>query len=101
MIPHFLQPARHILICLQLANIVHQQRAHGTAVVRRRDGPVTLLTRRIPDLSLDGLRVDLDRSRGKLDADSRLAVQVELIAGEAAEKVRFADARVADEDNCS
>ena len=101
MIPHLLQPARHILICLQLADIKHQQRADRTTVVRRRDGSVPLLPGRIPDLGFDRLRVDLDRACGELDTNGGLAVQVEFVAREPAEQVGLADAGVADEDDCS
>ena len=100
MIPHLLQPARHVLIRLQLADVVHEQRADGAAVVCRRDGPVPFLAGRVPDLGLDRLRVDLDRAGCKLDADGGLAVQVELVAREAAEQVGFANARITDENNC-
>lgn len=99
MVPHLLQPARHILVCLQLADVVHQQRADRTTIVRRRDGPVPLLPGRVPDLGLDRLRVNLDRACGKLDADGGLAVQVEFITREAAQQVGLADAGVADEDD--
>jgi hypothetical protein len=36
----------------------------------------------IPDLSLDGLAVDVDTSRSEFDANGRLALQVELVTGE-------------------
>ena len=100
MVPHLLQPARHILIGLQLADIIHQQSSHGTAVIRRRYGPIALLTCRIPDLGFDGFRVNLDGACGKFDADGGLAVQIEFVTGEAAEKVGLADARIANENNC-
>ena len=57
------------------------------------------MTRRIPDLGLDRLAVDLDAPGCELDADGGLAVEVELIAGESREEVGFADAAVAYEDN--
>lgn len=69
MIPQLLQPPRHILIRLVLADIVDEERAHRAAVVRRCDGPVALLPRRVPDLRLDRLGVDLDGPRSELDAD--------------------------------
>ena len=47
------------------------------------------------------LAVVLDAARGELDADGRLGVEVELVAREAAQQVRLAHARVADDDNCS
>jgi len=96
MIAQLLQPPRHILVRLRLADVVDQQRAHGAAVVGRCDGAVALLARRVPDLRLDRLGVDLDAAGREFDADGRLAVQVELVAREAAEQVGFADAGVSD-----
>jgi len=37
--------------------------------LRRRDGPEPLLTRRVPDLQLDPLSVDVDRSDLKVHPD--------------------------------
>jgi len=36
----------------------------------------------IPNLGLDGLAIDLHRSRSELDADSRFRIHVELVACE-------------------
>jgi hypothetical protein len=95
MIPQLLQPPRHVLVRLMLADIVDKQRTNRTAVVRGRDGAIALLARRIPDLCFDGLVVDLDAAGRELDADSGLAVEVEFVAGEAREQVGLADAGVA------
>lgn len=94
MIPQLLQPPRDVLIRLVLADVVDEERAHRATVVRRRDGPVALLPRRVPDLRLDRLGVYLDRPCGEFDADGRLGVKVELIAGEAAQQVGLSDAGV-------
>ena len=96
-IPELLQPSSNILVCLVLADIVNEQRAHGTAVVGRGDGPVSLLAGGIPNLGLDGLCVNLDGSRGKLDTDGRLGVEVELVTGESTQQVRLSDTRVSDQ----
>jgi hypothetical protein len=74
MIPQLLQPPRHILVRLVFADIVHEQRTHSTTVVSGGDGAVAFLPRRIPDLGLDGLVVDLDAAGCELDADGGLAV---------------------------
>jgi len=39
----------------------------------------------IPDLSLDGLVVDVDATGSKLDTDSRLGFEVELVSCESRE----------------
>lgn len=96
MIPQLLQPPRHILKRLMLADIVHEECSHGAAIVRRGDGTITLLSCRVPDLRLDRLSVDLDAAGGKFDADGGFGVEVEFVAGEAAEEVGFTDAGVAD-----
>lgn len=98
-VPKLLEPPRDVLVCLVLANIVDEQGADGTSVVRRRDGAVAFLAGGVPNLCLDGLGVDLDGAGGKLDADGRLGVYVELIPGETTEQVGLSDARVSNQDN--
>lgn len=56
-----LQPPLDILKSALLRNVVYEQRADGAAVVRRRNGTVTLLTCRVPNLRLNSLAVNLDR----------------------------------------
>ena len=64
---------------------------------RRGDGAVALLAGGVPDLRLDGLAVHLDAAGGELHADGALALQVELVAGEARQQVALPHARVPDE----
>ena len=85
MIPQLFQPPLHILVRLVLADIVHQQRAHGTAVVGARDGAVAFLASCVPDLGFDGLGVYLDGAGCEFDADGGFGVKVEFIAGESGE----------------
>lgn len=98
MVPELLQPARDVLVCLVLADVVDEQRSDSAAVVCARDGAVALLAGRVPDLGFDGLVVDLDAAGGKLDADGGLAVEIEFVAGESREQVGFADAGVSNKD---
>lgn len=63
---------------------------------RRGDGAVALLASSVPDLRLDGLAVHLDAAGGEFDADGALALQVELVAGEAGQQVALPHARVPD-----
>ena len=74
MVSQLFQPPCNIFVRLVLADVVDEQGSDGTAIIGRGDGAVPLLTGGIPDLRLDRLGVDLDRSRGKLDADSGLGV---------------------------
>jgi hypothetical protein len=100
-IPQLLQPSCNILKRLQLANVIDEQSSHGTAVVSRCDGTVAFLARRVPDLGLDRLGVDLDAARRKFYTNCGFAVQAEFVTCESREKVGFADAGVTDQDNCS
>ena len=73
-VPQLFQPPVHILVGLVLADIINQEGTDGTTVVGRGNGAVPFLTGGIPNLSLDGLGVDLDRTGRKLDTDSGLGV---------------------------
>jgi hypothetical protein len=98
-VPQLFQPSADILVSLMFADVVDEQGTDGTAVVRRGNGAVAFLARGVPDLRLDRFGVDLDRSGGKLDADGGLGVQVELVSGKSAEKVRFSNSRVSDQND--
>ena len=98
-VAQLLEPPLDVLESLRLGDVVDQQRADRAAVVGRRDRAVPLLARRVPDLGFHGLAVDGDRAGRELDADSRLGLEAELVAGEAGEEVGLADARVADQDD--
>lgn len=91
MVAQLLQPPRDVLIGLVLANVVDEQRANGAAVVGRCDGAVALLAGCVPNLCLDRLGVHLDGACRELDANGRLGVEVELVAGEPAQQVGFTD----------
>jgi hypothetical protein len=99
MVPEFLEPPGDVLVRLVLADVVDEEGADGASVVGRGNSAVALLSRRIPNLGLDGLRIDLDGPGTELDADGGLGVEVELVAGESAEKVGLSDARVSDQDD--
>ena len=72
MIPQLLQPPRHILIRLMLADIVNKERTNSTTVVRRGYGAITLLTSSVPDLSFDCFGINLDATSGEFDTDCGL-----------------------------
>lgn len=100
MVPQLLEPPRDVLVGLVLADVIDEQRSDGAAVIGGRDGAVPLLTRGIPNLRLDGLRVDLDGPGGELDADGRLGIEVELVARESAQQIRLSNTRVSDQHHC-
>jgi len=91
MVAQLLQPPCDVLVGLVLADIVDEQGSHGATVVGRCDGAVALLASCVPNLRLDRLGVHLDRTGSELDADGRLGVEVELVAGESAQQVGFTD----------
>lgn len=91
MVAQLLQPPCDVLVGLVLADVVDKQRSHGAAVVGRCDGAVPLLAGCVPNLRLDGLGIHLNRAGSELDADGRLGVEVELVAGESAQQVGFTD----------
>lgn len=93
-ISELFQPSLHILIGLMLADIIDQQGPNGSPIVGRSDGAIAFLACGVPDLSFDGLGVDLDGAGCELDPDSRLAVEIEFVAGEAGEQVRFSNAGI-------
>lgn len=82
-----------------LADVVDKESSHSAPIVGRRDGAVSFLAGCVPNLRLDGLCVDLDGPCGKLDANGRLGVEVELVAGKTTQKVGFTDTRVSDQDD--
>ena len=95
-LPHFSHPRLDVLERLAISNIVDEDAAVGTFVVRRGDGfesgesTVPLLAGGIPDLELDAFVVDLELSDSEVDADSRQEALVEYIVGEPAEDVGLA-----------
>lgn len=91
MVAQLLQPPRHVLVCLVLADVVDKQSADCATVVCGGDGAVPLLACGIPDLGLDGLCVDLDGAGSEFDADGRLGVEVELVARKSTQQVGFTD----------
>ncbi len=78
-------------------HVIDQQDAHGAAVIRRRDGPEPLLPGRVPDLQLDALAIQLDRSDLEVDPDGGDEGRCEGILAESEQAAGFAHARVANE----
>ena len=67
MVPELPEPPLDVLVCEVLGDVVDEESAHSPPVVGGGDGAVSLLTRRVPDLGLDGLPVNLkDRGLGNL-----------------------------------
>lgn len=75
-----------------IRNIINEQNAHSTPIIRRRDRPEALLPRRVPDLQLDALAVQLDRPDLEVDPNGRDEGGREGVFAEAEEAAGFADA---------
>ncbi len=58
------------------------------------DSPVALQPGCVPDLGFDGVGVQLNSPRAELDADGGATVVIELILGEARQKVALSYARL-------
>ena len=69
-------------------------------LVRARSLATDLGITGIPNLSLDGLAVCVNTPGGELHANCRLGLEVKLVSREPRQEIRFADARVADQDDC-
>ena len=59
-VPELPEPPLHVLVCEVLGDVVDEESAHSPPVVGGGDGAVSLLPRRVPDLGLDGLPVNLN-----------------------------------------
>merc|ERR1719326_1363726 len=92
-----MQPRLHVLERLAVSGVIHDDDAVRAAVVAARDRAEALLPRRVPNLQLDRLALQLDRADFEVDADGGdVALRVGVI-GKAQQEARLADARVADE----
>lgn len=72
MISQLAQPSLDILIGKMLGDVIDEQCAHRTAIIGAGDRAIPLLPGRVPNLSLDRLRVHLDASGGELHPDGGL-----------------------------
>lgn len=100
MVSQLLQPSCDVLVCLVLADIVHEQCSYRSSIVGRCNSTISFLTSSIPDLCFDGLRIYLDGSSRELYADGGLGIEVELISCESTQEVGFTNTGVSDQDNC-
>ncbi len=82
-LPNVGKPLRNALEGFLVRDVVDDQRTDGAAVVRARDGPVSLLARGVPDLKLRRGAVDPDHFGAELDADGLRLLFVEDFVDEA------------------
>lgn len=77
-------------------NGVDKEDSHSPSVVRGGDGLETLLPRRVPNLELDYLPVEIDGADLKIDPDGRDERGVEGILGKTDQKAALSHGRIAD-----
>lgn len=73
-----------------VGDVVYQQDAHGTSVVRGGDGAEPLLAGGIPDLQLDTLAIELDCPDLEVDTDRRDEGRREGVLAETQQAARLA-----------
>ena len=86
-----LQPRRQVLERLPPRDVVHEQRAHRTAVVAPRDAPELLLAGCVPDLQLHLLPVHVHGAAPELDADGQVVHGLEALVGELEKEAGLTD----------
>mmetsp|Transcript_75743 Transcript_75743/g.201232 ORF Transcript_75743/g.201232 Transcript_75743/m.201232 type:complete len:218 (-) Transcript_75743:4-657(-) len=88
-LPRIQQPLREVLERGPSAYVVDEQRARGAPVVRPRDGAKGLLPRRVPDLELDPLVVDVADAVPEFHADGHVVLGAKPLVCELQEEARL------------
>merc|ERR1719431_583935 len=83
---------------LLVGDVVHEDEAHGAAVVGRGDGPVPLLARRVPNLKLHPLILSEDSFDLEVYSDGADEGGGEGVVCVSEEEGGFADGAVADDE---
>lgn len=78
-----------------VGDIIHQQYAHGAAVICRGDGAEALLSCRVPNLQLHALAIQFNGPDLEVDADGGDERGRKRVFAEAQQAARLANARVA------
>ena len=63
-VPELPEPPLHVLVSEVFGDVIDEESPHSPPVVGGGDGAVSLLPRRVPDLGLDGLPVNLKTEDG-------------------------------------
>mmetsp|Transcript_36305 Transcript_36305/g.85696 ORF Transcript_36305/g.85696 Transcript_36305/m.85696 type:complete len:230 (+) Transcript_36305:105-794(+) len=91
------QPGLDMLEGLGVGSVVDDDDAVRAAVVAARDRTETLLARRVPNLQLDRLAIQLDGADFKVDANGADVALGVRVVGEAQQQAGLAHTRVADQ----
>eukprot|EP00327_Prymnesium_parvum_P021526 CAMPEP_0113273928 /NCGR_PEP_ID=MMETSP0008_2-20120614/24120_1 /TAXON_ID=97485 /ORGANISM="Prymnesium parvum" /LENGTH=202 /DNA_ID=CAMNT_0000123493 /DNA_START=423 /DNA_END=1031 /DNA_ORIENTATION=+ /assembly_acc=CAM_ASM_000153 len=92
------QPPLHVVEGLQAGHVVHNDNAVRAAVVGAADRAEALLARRVPDLQLDRLSIQLYRADLEVHADGGDVAVCPFVIRKSQQEARLAHTRVADED---
>ena len=82
MLPRVVQPRCEVVKGFASCDVVDEQRAGSSPVVRPRNGSERLLPRRVPDLQLDLLVIDGDHACAKLHTNGEVVNLLEAFVGE-------------------
>jgi len=93
----FLQPLLHVGECVVVSDIIDNNNAVCSTVVRRGDGTETFLSCGIPNLKLDSLAFELNSTNLEVNANCRYVAFCIGIVCETEEKAGLSDAGVTDE----
>jgi len=92
---NLVQPLLDIVVGLDLRHIVHNDDAVSAAVIAAGDGTEAFLPRRVPDLKLDGLAIELDGPDFEVDTNrADVALRVAVV-GKTQKQAGLANAGVA------
>lgn len=94
----FLQPSGEMGEGIPPRDVVDEECARRTAIVRTRNTLERFLASRVPDLQLDVLLLDLDGASTKLDSDGQIVLLTEPLVRELEKKAGFSDTCVSNDD---
>lgn len=83
--------------CIPPCDIVDKESTSGTSVVGPGDTFEGLLAGSVPNLQLDVLFLDLDRSGSEFHSDGQVVMHSESLVCELQKQARFAHSRVSDD----
>jgi len=95
---NLVQPLLYIVEGFLVGDIVHDDNSVGAAVIRRCNGTESFLSGGIPDLELDRLSVQFDRSNLKVNTNGGNVGFGVSVVRESKEQTRFTDAGVSNKE---
>lgn len=88
---NLIQPPRQVLEGVPPRNVIDQERTCGTAIVRASNRPKGFLSRRVPDLQLDLLVLQVDHASTKLDTNRQVVDRLKSLVCELQQQTRLSD----------